>query len=104
MSALQLLRAACEKKSYLSFTNLKPGEYTITNFAIVQTTYGERIKVEMGDQFLFLPDRFNEKIKVEHLAELNRYPKRMIYGGKDPEEFNRYERVEKFLSQLHILF
>lgn len=81
--AFQALCDACEQRNYMSFSELQPGEYLVKYFSLVKTTHGERIKIEIGDRYLFLPERYLEKITPEGVPLLNRKPKLMIYRGKD---------------------
>lgn len=89
LSALDCLKAACEKKPFRSFDDLMPGEYIINEFSQVDTQYGNRLRISMenGTVFMFLPERFN--MDEEGIKELNSSPKIMVYRGKDVKAKNR---------------
>lgn len=86
---MEALKAACKKLKYQSFEDFKSGEYIVKQFSLVDTKYGKRIKVELSDVYLFLPERFNSAATPEGIAELNSTPKVMIYTGKDMTNQNR---------------
>lgn len=88
MSALTSLKSMCLKKSFKSFKNLEIGEYIVDKFSKVETDLGSRIRIDIGDIYMFLPERF-ASLDEEALAELNLKPKIMVYSGKDPETQNR---------------
>lgn len=83
MNALDQLKGICVKKTFKSFKDLVPGEYIVDSFALVSTTYGNRVRVTIdnGSTFLYLPERF--VMTESTVAELNETPKIMIYGGKE---------------------
>lgn len=82
-SAVDALNTACEKKSYQSFKDLPIGEYIVNHFSICNTTYGDRVRIELVDTYMILPERFVTKLDQEKIDVLNRSPKIMVYGGKD---------------------
>lgn len=85
---MNALKGNCAKKPFMGFNELAVGEYEVKHFKRVETQYGERIRVDLIDKFMYLPERFifmsNDDIK-----ELNKTPKIMIYGGKDDTNHNR---------------
>lgn len=87
--ALDKLKFACVKVPFQSFKTLPQGEYIINHFSIEQTAHGKRVRVDMDDCFLFLPERFARVTTEAEINELNSSPKVMIYSGKDPEDQNR---------------
>lgn len=89
MDALKTLKAACEKRGYQSFTSLEVGEYIVSKFTAVTTKHGPRIRIELDDTYMFLPERFSTLLTPEVLLNLNASPKMMIYGGRDTENQNR---------------
>lgn len=88
MESLAMLRDACVVKSFKSFKDIQPGDYIVTFFDKTITDHGERVRVTMDDGYMYLPHRFN-KLPQEVLDDLNKTPKIMIYGGKDPSARNR---------------
>lgn len=89
MDALSKLREACVKKTFKSFKDAQPGEYIVTQFSKADTGHGERVKIQIENYFMYLPKRFNETLTQGVMDELNKSPKIMVYGGKDPNIQNR---------------
>lgn len=87
-AALNALKAACVHKKFASFKDLLPGEYIVNNFSIVDTTFGERVRVELADAYMFLPPCFLRTLKPEVIEDLNKSPKIMVYKGKDADNRN----------------
>lgn len=78
----QLQRAACAKK-LVSFNNLNHGEYPVVAFELVEARFGQTLKADLGEQYVFLPKRFAENMTEEKVRDLNTIPQIMIYEGKD---------------------
>lgn len=92
MEDLLSLNSSTTKKEarVKKFDNLKIGEYVVKSFKLKDTTFGLRVFVEIDDFYLSLPPRFSDKINSsEQIVELNGKKFKMIYGGKDLEEFNK---------------
>lgn len=70
-------------KKYSSFKDLLPGEYIVNTFSIVNTVYGERIRIDLQDTYMYLPQSFVKTLTSELIDELNKAPKIMVYKGKD---------------------
>lgn len=82
-TAMATLNQACEKKPFQSFKNLPVGEYIVNHFSRVQTSYGERIQIDLNDTYMLLPERFSKLLDQHQLDTLNKSPKIMIFSGKD---------------------
>lgn len=107
MNALEKLKAACLKKSsksFKSFKDLKVGEYIVYEFSWIQTNHGRRVRITLDDYFMYLPERFSTNLDDATIAELNSSPKVMVYGGKNPTEYNRlildFHEVDYLASQM----
>lgn len=87
-AALNTLKAACTHKKYVGFKDLSPGEYIVNKFSIVNTVYGERIRIDLLETYMYLPQSFLKTLKPELLDDLNKTPKLMNYSGKDPNNRN----------------
>lgn len=103
-SALNKLQAACIKKPFKSFKDLAVGEYIVNSFVAVETkTYGQRIRINLEEFYMYLPERFQQMLDEAAIGELNLGPKIMIYGGKDIADQNRlildFQDVEYFTNQ-----
>lgn len=84
MESFALLKKGASWNSKLeSFSELPIGEYAVTDFSLVQTEYGPRIKVVLGDKFVFLPNRFSKNLTAEQVQELNSIPQILIFSGID---------------------
>lgn len=87
--ALNTLKAACVHKKFVSFKDLSPGDYIVNKFSVVNTTYGERIRMDLHDTYMYLPESFLKQVKPELLDALTkRTPKMMTYKGKDANNRN----------------
>lgn len=84
MNAIQTLKSACAMKHFVNFDNLPTGEYIVESMQRVTTPFGERIRVELKDVIVYLPERFTKVLTEEIVAELNTCAMVMIYSGKDP--------------------
>lgn len=87
-AAMSALKAACSHKKYISFKDLSPGEYIVNSFSIVDTAYGDRLRIEMSNAYMFLPESILKKLKPELIDDLNKGPKIMAYQGKDVDNHN----------------
>lgn len=96
IAALAALNSACVKKTYQSFKNLERGEYIVDRFSIVDTVHGQRVRIDMVDTYMLLPERFIKQLGEETIAALNQTPKIMVYGGKDTT--NRDRLILEFRS------
>lgn len=80
-------------KPYVKFDDLPVGDYFIQSFSYVQTKYGKTIRLDIGLNVVFLPQRFitriGEKNIQKTLDEMNKGQYWLLYGGKDLSEFNR---------------
>lgn len=104
MVALNTLNAACVHKKFASFKDLSPGEYIVDKFAIVHTMFGDRIRIDLQDTYMYLPESILKTVTIADIAELNKTPKIMIYGGKDVDNHNKlilsFSEVAYFDNQL----
>lgn len=87
MSGISNLNSACVNKPIQSFKDLPIGEYYIINFQRVKTQFGKKIKIELADAVMFLPERI--QLSNANLESLNESTTIMTYGGKDKTNKNR---------------
>lgn len=99
IAALAALNSACVKKTYQSFKNLERGEYIVDSFSIVDTTHGKRVRIDMSETYMLLPERFFKQLNNETIAALNQSPKIMVYGGKETN--NRDRLILEFRSDAY---
>lgn len=86
--ALCALQAACSKKKYQSFKDLEEGEYIVSHFTIIETSHGRRVRIDLDDKYMYLPERFVKSIQ-QYIDVLNKSPKVMVYSGKDSSHRDR---------------
>lgn len=89
MSVLNLLKTANLGREYKSFKDLPVGSYVIKRFSLFETTYGVRVRIEINDWYMFLPERFTGFIRDENIADLNAATVVMTYSGKDMNNQSR---------------
>lgn len=87
-SAMKALKAACARKRFASFKDLPVGEYIVNRFSIVDTAHGERIRIDLHDSYMFLPQSFLKLLPSDVIEDLNKAPKVMVYNGKDVNNRN----------------
>lgn len=92
-AAFDLFKSACTNKPFISFEDLPIGDYFIKSFAYVDTKYGKRIRLDIGEKVVFLPTRFIKRIGEENmgsaLSEMNKGQYWLIYRGKDSSKNNQ---------------
>lgn len=89
MEAIAALKSAFTPMNFKSFKHLPLGEYTVKSFNVVTTTYGSRVRIEIDDFYMYLPERAALKLNDKLIALLNENTVIMSYMGKDPEVQNR---------------
>lgn len=102
MSALQLLKNASNSKPVANFDKLAAGDYFISNFAVVETKFGSRLRIDLGDKAVLLPERFTVGLTPEKVCELNEGNYILVYKGKDRAQNNKlivdFEAVEEYIG------
>lgn len=88
MEAFNLLKEACWNKKLVNFSELPIGEHGVSQFSLVQTRFGPTIKADLGDKYIFLPQRFSKDMTEEKIAALNTIPQTLIFKGRDPARAN----------------
>lgn len=88
-AAMDALNMACTKKTYQSFKNLQPGEYIVHQFSIVDTAHGKRVRIDLLESYMLLPERFIHQLGPEKISVLNKAQKIMVYGGEDSSDRDR---------------
>ena len=101
MSALDFLKKANDnEKPFRSFGELKVGEaYPILHFRrVTDKKIGTRLRIEIEDFLITMPERFVKGLTDELLEEMNSNRYRLLYKGKDSTRFNRimvdFEKIE----------
>lgn len=87
---LNLNASSASNEKVKKFENLDHGTYLVKSFKLKDTPYGLRLFVQIDDFYLILPPRYTDKINSdEQLKELNDGKFKMIYRGKNKDEFNK---------------
>lgn len=94
--AFNLLKSVSNNKPFTSFNSLEVGAYTVTGFTVIDTKFGKRVRVDMGNSLICLPERYTLGMTPEYLEELNNGPMKMIYTGRDPSKQNKYVYIQLF--------
>lgn len=87
MNAFDKLKQSCRGKQLVRLDDLPIGEYVVQKFSIIQTRYGEKIRVDLDDKWIILPSRF-ESFTAEDIENLNKIAQLLIYKGRDPLKKN----------------
>lgn len=106
MSALKFLKDAATAQPICNFDDLPIGDYLITSFARVETMFGFRLRVDIGDKAVFMPARFcTPTMTDEKVEELNSGQYLLRYKGKNKKQKNRlmvdFDPVEEYIAPLY---
>lgn len=89
MDPLAALKSACILKTFQSFKDLPLGEYVVYRFAVVDTDHGTKVRIDLAETYMYLPERFVNALADTSMEALNQKPKIMIYKGKDTKHMDR---------------
>lgn len=89
MSALKLLKDASNAKPITNFDDLAAGDYLISSFLLVETKFGTRLRVDLGDKVVFMSARYAVGMTDEKVRELNDGQYLLCYKGKDKAQHNK---------------
>lgn len=82
---------SCEHRPYKKFADLERGEYPIRKFSVVNTRFGDRVKLDMEEFHVYLPERFQAKeYPQERINELNKKDVILVFKGKEKGICGRY--------------
>lgn len=102
MSAFEILKNASNSKPTTNFDKLDLGDYFISSFTLVETKFGPRLRLDLGDKLVLLPERFSAGLTAEKIQELNEENFLLAYKGKDKTQKNKlmldFLRVEEFIG------
>lgn len=82
-AAFEILKSASIPKEYKNFGDLPIGEYSISKFELYKTKLGIRMKVTLGDIYVFLPERYSDGMTDDDIQLLNQTKMVLKYAGKD---------------------
>lgn len=104
MSALKLLKDASNAKPITNFDDLAVGDYLISSFLLVETKFGSRLRIDLGDKVVFMPARYSVCLTHENVKELNDGQYLLCYKGKDKAQNNKlivdFELMEDYVGPL----
>lgn len=102
MSAFNILKNASNSKPITNFNKLDFGDYFISSFTLVETKFGPRLRLDLGDKLVLLPERFSAGFTAEKIQELNEENFLLVYKGKEKAQNNKlvldFLRVEEFVG------
>lgn len=88
---MDVLLSSCETPPYKSFGVLERGDYPIRKFSVVETKYGNRVRLDLTEFHVYLPARFQAAdFPKERIDELNRKDVILEFKGKEPGVNGRY--------------
>lgn len=88
---MEALLESCAVRSYKSFADLKVGDYPVRKFGFADTKHGKRLRVDLTDFYVFLPERFQiENFPPSRIEELNSTDIILEFKGKEPGANGRY--------------
>lgn len=89
MDSIHALKLVCTGKPYTSFSKLPVGDYVVEKFEKRKSPkYGDRIRVELQNEVVYLPERFNAVMTPQAIAELNASTVIMSFKGRVEESNN----------------
>lgn len=87
MEAFNLLKKACEHKVLVRLNDLPRGEYLVEKFFLVQTRFGSKLKLDIGDKYVYLPSSAAVGQTEVTIAALNSVPQIFVWGGYGESQF-----------------
>lgn len=81
MEAFNVLKQAFLQKGLIKLADLPFGEYPVTEFAYINTRFGPRIKLDLGDKFVFLPPSAAKNQSPQSVASLNTLKQIFVWNG-----------------------
>lgn len=67
--------------------DLPRGEYPVEQFSLVETRYGKKLKLDLGDKFVYLPSSASAGLNDDKIVELNSLPQIFVWGGYGDSQF-----------------
>lgn len=89
MVSFNKLKGTCWNSKLVSFDNLPIGEYVVSAFSLVQTSFGPKVKADLGGKYVILPNRFADGMTSTDVENLNKVPQIMVYSGKNVTKRNK---------------
>lgn len=87
MEAFAILKKNCTHKGLVKLSDLPRGEYLVSEFSLMQTRYGPKLKLDLGDMYVILPSSSAVGLTAESTATLNTVPQIFIWGGYGETQF-----------------
>lgn len=82
-----MLKKACTHKVFVRLHDLPRGEYLVEQFSLTQTRYGPKLKLDLGDKFVYLPSSAAVGQAANTIAALNSVPQIFVWGGYGESQF-----------------
>lgn len=74
-------------KVLVKLIDLPRGEYFVEKFYLVQTRYGPKIKLDLGDKCVYLPSSATVGQTADTIDALNSVPQIFVWGGYGDSQF-----------------
>lgn len=87
MEAYAILKKACTPKGLTRLADLPAGEYLVREFSLVETRYGSKLKLDLGDQFVILPSSRSKGLDETSVASLNTIRQLFVWVGYGSSQF-----------------
>lgn len=71
----------------VKLADLPFGEYPIRSFLWLETRFGSKIKLDLGDKFVILPNSCSKKQTRESVAALNFLPQIFVWNGYGDSQY-----------------
>lgn len=74
-------------KSLIKLADLPFGEYPVKRFYWTETSFGAKIKLDLGDKYVFLPPSISKNHTAESVKMLNTIAQTFIWNGYGENQF-----------------
>lgn len=85
-----MLKSSIVRKDLIKLADLPFGEYPITEFAFYETRFGPRVKLDLGDKYVFLPPSVSKHQNPESVAALNTVKQIFVWNGYGDGQFEPF--------------
>lgn len=71
----------------VKLSDLPYGEYPVRKFFWLETRFGPKIKLDLGDKYVFLPNSIAKKQSRESIDALNMLPQIFVWNGYGDSQY-----------------
>ena len=87
MEAFKLWTSHSKHQGLVKLSTLPFGEYPVKQFYWVETPYGNKIKIDLGDRYVYLPPSISKNHTAETVASLNTISQIFVWEGYGEGQF-----------------